>query len=202
MESFEAPPSLRVMDRLAFSDCRALRDFRVNNEIRELGWFCLWGTAVADPVIPQHVRVTREHLGLDQDPRVLCLPEGLEAVGERWFAGSLVERVTIPSSVRALGKGAFYSCGRLRELVFAPDSRLEEVGEFCFHVCGLTRITIPRSVRDIGSHAFASCYLLAFVRFEEGSALRHVGYGAFQSTRVEDPLYPNAVEEDPRSEGD
>lgn len=64
------------------------------------------------------------------------------------------------------------------------------------------RITIPRSVRDIGSHAFASCYLFVFVRFEEGSALRHVGYEAFQSTRVEDPLYSNTVEEDLRSEGD
>ena len=90
----------------------------------------------------------------------------------------------------------------MRELVFAPDSRLEVIGDECFESCGLREMAIPRSVRDIGSHAFASCYLLAFVRFEEGSALRHVGYGAFQSTRVEDPLYPNAVEEDPRSEGD
>ena len=90
----------------------------------------------------------------------------------------------------------------VRELAFAPDSRLEEIGEFCFHICGFTRVEIPRSVRDIGSHAFASCYLLVFVRFEEGSALRRVGYGAFQSTRVEGPLYPNAVEEDPRGEGD
>lgn len=45
--------------------------------------------------------MTREQLGLDQeDPKVLRLPKGLEAVGNEWFDDSDIEKVVIPKTVR------------------------------------------------------------------------------------------------------
>ena len=40
-ESFVAPPHLRKIGDLAFGNCPALKDFRVNETIWELGWLCL-----------------------------------------------------------------------------------------------------------------------------------------------------------------
>ena len=111
LESFTAPPSLKKIGDLAFGHCQALKDFRLNEDIQELGFLCLWVTAIEDLKIPARVRRTPEQLGLDQkDPEVLCLPNGFKAVGNVWFRNSNVEKVIIPSSVKTLGEYAFYYC--------------------------------------------------------------------------------------------
>ena len=55
--------------------------------------------------------MTPEQLGLGQkDPKVLRLPDGLEAVGKGWFEGSKVEKVIVSSSVKTLREHAFSCC--------------------------------------------------------------------------------------------
>lgn len=44
---------------------------------------------------------------MGQDPRVLCLPDGLEAVEDEWFRDDQIQKLIIPRSVRKLGKRAF-----------------------------------------------------------------------------------------------
>ena len=101
----------------------------MNDGIQELGWFCLWRTGVTDLHLPPHIKMTREQLGLDQeDPKALQLPHGLEVVGKDWFRDSDIEKVFIPNTVRELGKSAFYSCEKLREIVFESGSQLETIG--------------------------------------------------------------------------
>ena len=91
----------------------------------------------------------------DKSLRNLCtlreveIPEGVEAVGDRWFAGTTVERVLIPTSVVSLGTDAFCQCRCLREVVFAEDSRLEVIWAGCFRESRLERIEIPASVISI-----------------------------------------------------
>lgn len=60
--------------------------------------------------LPPHVKMTREQLGLDQDPKMLRLPRGLEVVGTDWFRDSDIEIVFIPNTIRELGKCAFDGC--------------------------------------------------------------------------------------------
>ena len=89
LESFAAPPKLKKIGAIAFGNCCSLRDFRVNKGVQELGWLCFWATAIEDIKIPHQVAKTEEQLGLDQkDPRVLCLPDGLETVESSWFKSS------------------------------------------------------------------------------------------------------------------
>lgn len=38
------------------------------------------------------------------------IPDGVEKIGDRWFAGSDIESVEIPASVREIGKEAFNWC--------------------------------------------------------------------------------------------
>ena len=61
---------------------------------------------------------------------------------------------TIPSSVTAIGDGAFYYCSGLTNVVI-PDSVTDIGSEAFFECTGLTRITLPNSVTNIGNSAFA-----------------------------------------------
>ena len=157
LESFVAPWSLRRIGALAFAECQELKIFELNEDI-QLGWLCLWGTGVADLRLPPQVQRTREQLGLDQDPKVLRLPDGLEVVGDFWFVSSDIEKVFIPNTVRELGSRAFSDCARLREVVFEPGSQLETIGSYCFERCGLREFVAPESVKDVGFGTFVGCW--------------------------------------------
>lgn len=45
--------------------------------------------------------------------RVVAIPEGIERIGDGWFAGSDVESAEIPVSVKEIGDSAFCGCRRL-----------------------------------------------------------------------------------------
>ena len=55
------------------------------------------------------------------DLRVLkdvVIPDGTEEIGNLWFAGSSIESVTIPVSVREIHAGAFCCCRSLAKVMF------------------------------------------------------------------------------------
>ena len=144
--------------------------------------------------------MTREQLGLDQDPRVLRLPDGLEVVEDDRFSFSDIRKLIIPCTVKRLGDRAFKGCYRLREVVFEAGSQLETIGRYCFSSCGIERMTVPRSVRDIGDDAFDGCRRLCSFAFEDGSLLEHVGRNVLLGTQLEGErgLFPHTE----RADGD
>ena len=195
LKSFTAPPSLRKIGDMAFESCSALREFELNEDIQDLGWLCLLGTAVINLRLPPHIRRTPEQLGVGQDPKVLRLPDGLEVVEEFWFCHYGMEKLIVSNTVRVLEQCAFGECERLREVVFEPGSRLEFIGKECFHDNGLQKIVIPKSVREIGEMAFRNCRDLSSLSFEKGSALKEVGAHVFSGTqlRQDNVVYPKTL---------
>ena len=191
LRSFAVPRSLRRIGDMAFGDCRALRELRLEPGV-QLGWFCFWRTALPAAMLPTH---TPERLGLQADPRVLALPDGLAEVGENWFAGCEIETLAVSSSVRTLKWCAFADCKRLREVVFEPESGLQRIENGCFRYCALRRLVLPKSVQSIGDFAFDGCRALSALSFEDGSQLKSVGERAFHDTqlRPETVRYPRTL---------
>ena len=97
--------------------------------------------------------------------RTVELPTGLEVIGEGWFMDSGVEEVTVPESVREIGKYVFACCKNLRLINFAEDSRLEKIGYYCFYDSGIQRIAVPSGIKVIERGMFQSCFALTSVTF-------------------------------------
>ena len=84
--SFAAPPSLRKVGDLAFGGCAALKDLRLHDGVQELGWLCLWVTAVCEVRLPQCAKLTPEQLGVGQyEADVFRIPPGLDTEHCQWF---------------------------------------------------------------------------------------------------------------------
>ena len=179
---------------MAFGRCNQLENFRLSENIQELGWFCFWGTQITDMEIPPQVGRTPEQLGIGQvDPKVLRLPNGLKGVGNWWFSGSDIEKVIIPGSVESLRVCAFYQCKQLYEVVFEPGSHLKTIERWCLAESGLRKIVIPRTVQTIGDSALSNCAELQEVTFESGSCLTSIGEWCFGKSGLRKIVIPKSV---------
>ena len=86
----------------------------------------------------------------------MALNEGLEKIGDSAFNDTKITSITIPSSVKEIGNGAFSSCYDLSQV--ALNEGLEKIGDSAFNDTKITSITIPSSVKEIGNNAFAGFY--------------------------------------------
>ena len=101
--------------------------------------------------------------------------------------------VTIPSSVRKIGAGAF-GFTRTLILTFEENSELEVIGEKAFMYSNIETIVLPKSVKVIGDKAFSNCQSLKSVSFEEGTCLERIEAGAFKGAfQYDHVMIPNSV---------
>lgn len=83
------------------------------------------------------------------------------------FRRRSLTKITLPNSVRIIGKGAFWDCEAL-ESVNIPEG-VEVIRENTFAECrSLERLVIPRNVKSIERRAFHSCVKLTVIA-ERGS---------------------------------
>lgn len=116
-------------------------------------------------------------MGLTQ----VSLPSSLEAIGAGAFAGcTSLTAISIPASVTEIGEGAFYGSGLVSVSVDAAT-----IGDRAFTYCqSLLAVEIGASVQTIGEAAFAGCPSLAAVTLASSSSLAEIGDEAFAETAI------------------
>lgn len=115
-----------------------LKEVWLPRSIRALGSYLLWN----------NTSVT--------DVRLFC---ELEEIPEKAFVGSVIERINLPDSVKAIGGEAFKECKNLKSIELPQG--LERIGYNAFSESGLTSLTLPDSVTHIESGAFAETGITA-----------------------------------------
>lgn len=87
-----------------------------------------------------------------------------------------ITKITLPETVRVIGRGAFWACGELVS-VNIPDG-VKVINENTFAECRkLEKIAIPNSVKCIERRAFFKCESLRFIEVPEDVEL--INEGAF-----------------------
>lgn len=98
-------------------------------------------------------------------------------IGPYAFAGSWsLSAVSLPASVRYLGRNAFQSCSSLTSISLSPE--VSTVGDQAFYSCSSLASFMGEGVTEIGNAAFSGCSSL--YDFKAGK-LYYLGDGAFGS---------------------
>ena len=99
----------------------------------------------------------------------LTIPSYVNKLGDCSFANSVadVQELTIPDTVRHVGKGAFKENNNLKEIIFEGKSVVIE--DEAFSWCrALKRITLPKDIKRIGNRLFEYCKSLIEINIPDG----------------------------------
>ena len=109
----------------------------------------------------------------------ISIPSSVTVIGDGAFANCVsLSSITLPD-VSFIGSGLFYNCSSLMSITI--PSTVTMIGESAFYGCtGLTSITIPSGVSSLGQSTFETCTNLATIN--GGSGLTSIGRDAFTGT--------------------
>ena len=167
LRSVKLPESVTVIAKEAFYECENLEEINFPANLKEIGYRAfLWSN--------NWYRGIGGHLFINKNLKIdfSSFPrDGIESItveeGNPYYYSKdncLIEKGSetlimgcknsvIPSTVKKIGKLAFYFCNGLKEIVI-PDT-IEAIEDEAFEFCGeLERIVIPDSVNEIGNKAF------------------------------------------------
>ena len=144
------PSTLKSIDSNIFAECNLLKVVWVED--------CY--TANIRSAVGDHVLILRKSkvggrlLWNLRKQSKITITDGVEYIGNYWFANSEIESVRIPASVKSLGTEVFRSCKKLRCVELAPESRLKVIEERCFSDSGIEQIALPKTVERVGKTSF------------------------------------------------
>lgn len=106
----------------------------------------------------------------------VSLPNTVQSIGEKAFAGSFIKSVDMKDSVKTLGNSAFSGCVYLESVTLSD--KLGIIPNSCFSNCTrLSAINIPEGVTALEAGVFESCTHLADISLPD--SLISIGEYAF-----------------------
>ena len=89
---------------------------------------------------------------------VITFVNDLSEIPQNMFKGiSTLSSVTLPKSIRTIGKYAFQGCSALSSVTMQDG--VTSISSYAFKSCAFTEITLPNTLTSIDNQAFASCKL-------------------------------------------
>lgn len=103
--------------------------------------------------------------------RSVVISEGIEAMSGSSFYECSLRTLKLPSTLKKIASGSFYSCPALRSVYFAEG--IEEIEDNCFRYCNsLEKIVLPTTLKKLGTNCFADCPNLKEIRYRDGRVLQ------------------------------
>ena len=147
------PSTLKAIGESAFEGSYAT-GIELNDGLEELGTRAFAATkSIPSFTFPGSLKVIPKECFANSALTSFVIEEGVEEIGQSAFEYALVDKVTIPSSVKVIRTKAFYRCSKLTDVVI--EDGVSEIADYAFAYCAsLATVTISDSVGYIATTAF------------------------------------------------
>ena len=133
------PASVESIGTFAFTECRSLTNINVTGKTFQFfnGALYQGTTLICCP-----------------NKAITALKSGTTAIADyAFYYNRNITAITLPSTLKTMGEGAFGDCSNLTEVTF-KTTKLTAIPDYCFTYTKLTYVIIPDSVTAIGTRAF------------------------------------------------
>ena len=115
----------------------------------------------------------------------------VSSINNNAFKSTSLKELTIPSSAKTIGSGAFYNCDSLIHINI--ENGVEQIGASAFSHCILLQeIVIPNSVKALSDYLFKNCVNLQSV--EIGKNVESLGKSVFENCQsLSEIVIPTSV---------
>ncbi len=177
LESVDLPDSLTEIGANAFLETQIYKNAEVAGDAYVYVEDWLVGTtSVAAGVVLENIDNT-------------TFKEGVYGIANQVFIGnSSLRVVTVPDSVKYIGRYAFYQCPNLWKVETKENNNLEVIGYAAFSKCIISNLSLSEGVKEIGSYAFYGNKQLSNNDYLIPESVTSIGTYAFKDTL----LYQNS----------
>lgn len=155
------------------SECDSLKEIELPDSLKEIGGkYQNGGLAYMKAEIKASPRVWQLicniGLGMEHYNPVsgeIVLPEGVETIARECFWRSNFKRLSLPASLKSIGKESFRDCTELNSIEFSEQSSLEKIEERAFDSTAIKQIRLPDGLTTLGKEVFRDIETLEFIIF-------------------------------------
>ena len=116
----------------------------------------IWYTTTDNEAVTVTVNASNASNNYSNGKGVITFDTDLSEIPQNMFKGiSTLSSVTLPKSIRTIGKYAFQSCSALSSVTMQDG--VTKINSYAFKSCAITEITLPNTLTSIDNQAFASC---------------------------------------------
>ena len=92
----------------------------------------------------------------------------IEAIETQSFDSSVLNKITIPSTIKRMGTNVFNNSKLLTEVYFYDNNNLTEITNGMFANCSsLSSVKLPKQITLINNNAFEKCSALSYIEIPE-----------------------------------
>lgn len=151
------PDSVLEIKENAFCGCSSLSAAVLGMNLKSIPKYCFYGCKNLKSVV----------IGLN-----------ITSIGDGSFSNTAVTNITIPSSVKSIGKEAFKNCLSFKRLTI--KNGLESIGDNAFQGdVLLSQLYLPNTLTAIGEYAFDGCTALSTITLPD--SLTSLGLCSFRN---------------------
>ena len=167
---FNAEPASLEIANGAFGGCAALAELVLPDATQKIGVNAFNGCTKLISTSSDCTYVGNWLINADKNLSTLTLKSTTVGIADQSFSwSSTLSSVSLPSTVRYLGDGAFRGCSELLSVKINADSALVRVGDEAFASCQkLTSLSFPAGVSYIGDSFLEECVKMESISVAQG----------------------------------
>lgn len=189
LERIEPPSTITEIGEYAFSECGMLDEIIMKEGIKRIASFAFEGSRnIKSLVLPAGIEEYGEGIFINSIIEKLTLPSDMTAIGPSFFKeATLKEALVLPNSVQVIEENAFKNS--ILDTLILPDS-LVRIEKEAFYNAHMDDLKIPDSVREIEEEAF---YIADIRCVIIGKGITHISRRAFCGASIEDLILPDTI---------
>lgn len=161
--SVTLPASVTSLGESAFMLCYSLASINLPEGVTSLGYNCFYDCGKLKSIdIPSTVTSTGGPFHNSGVERATIANGTVTVAGSLFWSCSNLVEVTLPASVKTIGKEAFAGCNALRD--FSNFKSVTTIGDSAFAGCGFRSISLSDRVTALGENAFIGNTTLEEIR--------------------------------------